>query len=142
MGDSALQSKGNAVFQTALADAVDFTSAIGQLLVFSAGTPAVNSSSSVISTAIVLDCRKRVVAGNTYYDNVIGILGGLRGAYRAKIGTTAALKFGDSLMQDTAGNLIKDAGTGTRVVCGVLAETDAVTGDLASVVLFAPQTRS
>jgi hypothetical protein len=142
MGDSALQAKGNAIY---VETATDLSAAIGKLVTFAGGAPAVNASATVPAVGIVLDARTRTVFTTTRYDNAIGVLGGLPGPVRAVISANSApLNFGDTLMQAADGTLTKDVGQGTqRVVVGVMTdENSAQPGDECEVTLFTPQIRS
>ena len=81
MSDSPLQARGNAIFRETV---TDLSAAIGKLITFSAGAPGVNSSTTVPAVGVVLDARKRTVGANTYYDNALGLLGGLPGLLAAR----------------------------------------------------------
>lgn len=117
----------------------DLSAALGKLITFSAGVPAVSASATVPAVAIVLD-------GNTATKNSsVGFLAANLPPVRALISAAAtALKQGDTLQQSTDGTLTNDAGTGARVVVGVLTDPNgAVAGDLAEVSFFnGPQIRS
>lgn len=144
MSDSSLQAKGNAIY---VDNSLDLTAAIGKLVTFAAGVPAVNASATVPAIGIVLDARTRtpIVGGPTYYDNSIGILGGLPGPVRGQISAAATpLNFGDTLIQAADGTLTNDPGPGNaRVVVGVMSDKNgAVAGDLAECTLFTPQVRN
>lgn len=139
---SSLLSKGNGIFAET---ATDLSASIGKFVTFSAGVPSVVSSATTFPTGIVLDARKRVVAGNTTNDNAIGAVGGgITGTVRAKIKSDAtAIKLGDELQLAADGTLTNDAGSGNRVILAVCAELKgAVAGDLADVVLKAPTLRT
>jgi hydrogenase maturation factor HypE len=138
---SALLARGNAIFPDT---GVDLSAAVGKLVTFSAGVPAVSASATVPATGIVLDASTRTVTGNTVYENSIGILGALPGPVYAKIsGSATAIGFGDTLQQAADGTLTNDAGTGARVVVGVCADKNgAVAGDMCTVAFFSPQIRS
>ena len=137
MADSALQARGNAVYQET---ATDLSAAIGKLVTFAAGVPSVSASATVPAVGIVLDARTRTVASVTTYQNSIGILGLMPGPVRAKISATAtAISFGDMLQQSTDGTLTNNAGSGARLIVGVCTDKNgAVAGDLCEVCLFEP----
>jgi len=137
---SSILSRGNGIF---VETATDLSALIGSLVTFSAGVPAASASATVPAVGIVLDARKRTVGSTTTYDNSIGILGGILGAVRAKISSTAtAIKFGDELQQAADGTLTNDAGSGARVIVGVCAELKgAVAGDLCDVITVKPYAR-
>lgn len=142
MADSSLQAKGNAIY---LDTSTDLSAAIGKLVTFTAGTPAVSASATVPAVGVVLDARTRTSTGTTRYDNAIGILGGLPGPCRGLISPASApLNFGDTVMQAADGTLTKDSGPGSpRVVVGVMTDQNgAQPGDLAEITFFTPQIRS
>lgn len=135
MSDSVLQAKGNSIYQDT---STDLSAAIGKLVTFAAGVPAVSASATVPAAGIVLDARTRTVAGTTTYQNSIAITATLPGPVRALVSaTSAALAFGDSVMQAADGTLTKDVGPGTaRVVVGFCSDKNgAVAGDLAEFTL-------
>lgn len=145
MGASVLQAKGNAIYSELT---VDLSGSIGKLVTFTAGVPAVNTSTTVAAVGIVLDSRKRAVGSppaSYEYENAIGILGGLDGAYRGLISANATpLNFGDTVIQAADGTLTNDTGPGNaRVVVGVVAAIGgAVAGDWTEIVFYTPQVRS
>lgn len=118
---------------------VDLSAALGKLVTFAAGVPAVNASATVPAIGIVME-------GNTALKNsTIGFLGANLPPVRAAISATSvALSPGDSLQQAADGTLTKDLGAGNaRVVCGILTDANgAQPGDLAEVTLFPGQIRS
>lgn len=138
MSDSALQAKGNAIY---LDTTTDFSSAVGKLLIFTGGAPAVSASATVPAVGVVLDARTRTVVNVTTYMNSLGILGGLPGPCRGQISaTSAALSFGDRVMQAADGTLTKEVTGSARVVVGVLTDQNGANpGDLAEITFFTPQ---
>jgi hypothetical protein len=138
MSDSALQAKGNAIYLDAT---VDFSAAVGKLVVFSAGVPAVNASATIPAVGVVLDARTRTALNVTTYVNSLGILGGLPGPCRGQISAASAgLCFGDRLMQAADGTLTKEVTGSPRVVVGILSDQNGANpGDLAEVTYFTPQ---
>ena len=117
---------------------VDLSAALGKLVTFSAGVPAVSASATVPAMGIVLD-------GNTSTKvSSIGLLGANLPPVRALISSTSAVLYtGDAVQQYSDGTLTKDAGTGGRVVVGVVTDSNgAQPGDLAEVTLFPGQIRS
>ena len=138
MSDSTLQAKGNAIYPET---ATDLSAAIGKLITFTAGVPAVSASATVPAVGVVLDARKRTVGTVTTYDNAIGILGALPGPVRAVISaSSAAVNFGDKLQQAADGTLTKDLGAGNaRVTVAICTDLNgAVAGDLAEVSFLTP----
>jgi len=135
---SALLAKGNAIFPET---ATDLSAAIGKLVTFAAGVPAVNASATVPAVGIVLDARKRTVGAGSTYDNAIGVIGALTGPVRALISAnSAALSLGDKLQQAADGTLTKDLGAGNaRVTVAILTDLNgAQPGDLAEVTFLTP----
>ena len=117
---------------------VDLSAALGKLVTFTAGVPAVSASATVPAVGIVLD-------GNTATKNSsIGFLGANLPPVRALISAaSAALSQGDSLMQAADGTLTKDTGAGARVVVGILSDPNgAQPGDLAECTLTMGNIRS
>ena len=133
---SSLQSKGNAIYRDT---STDLSAAVGKLITFSGGVPSVNTSTTVPASALVLDARKKTsLSGTTLYDNQMAILG-RTGPVRALLSSgSAALNFGDSVMQAADGTVTKDAGPGTqRVVVGICTdENGAQPGDLFEICTF------
>lgn len=133
---SSLQAKGNAIYRDT---ATDLSAAIGKLVTFTGGVPAVNASATVPAVGIVLDARKKtsVNGSTTYYDNQIAILG-RTGPVRALLSaTSAAVNFGDTVMQAADGTVTKDVTGSARVVTGVCTdENGAQPGDLFEICTF------
>ena len=138
MSDSTLQAKGNAIYPET---ATDLSAAIGKLITFTAGVPAVSASATVPATGIVLDARKRTVGTLTTYDNALGILGALPGPVRAILSAaTAPVSFGDKLQQAADGTLTKDLGNGNaRVTVAICSDLNGGgAGDLCEVSFITP----
>lgn len=132
---STLASRSNPIYALT---GVDLSAALGKLVTFAAGVPAVSASATVPAMGIVMD-------GNTALKNsTIGFLGANLPPVRALISAASAALFpGDALQQAADGTLTKDTGAGARVVCGILTDPNgAVAGDLAEVTLFPGQIRS
>lgn len=133
---TSLAARGNSVLPSF---GVDLSAALGKLLTFTSGTPAVNTSTTVPAVAVVLDGN---VAAK---ESSIGFLGGSLPPVRALISSSSTTLYqGDTLQQAADGTLTKDLGTGNaRVVVAVLTDPNgAQPGDLAEVSFFTPQTRS
>lgn len=116
---------------------VDLSAALGKLVTFNAGVPAVNASATVPAAGIVLD-------GNpAAKESSIGLLGGNLPPVRALI-SGAQLYPGDLVQQAADGSVSKDLGTGNaRCTCGFLSDPNgAVAGDFAEVTFFTPQIRT
>lgn len=114
---------------------VDLSASLGLLVNFTAGVPAVSASATVPAAGIVLEGN--VAAKNSS----IGLFSSALPPVRAKISAaSAALKFGDRVMQAADGTVTKDVGPGTgRVVVGTCAELNgAVAGDLAEIAPLSP----
>jgi hypothetical protein len=133
---SSLYARGNAILPYS---GVDFSAAQGKAVKFVNGVPAVHDSATVPATGIILEGN--VAAGVSS----IGILGGLPAPVLIKIAAdSAALKFGDTVMQKNDGTWTKDVGAGTgRAVGGTITDLKgAVAGDLVEAQTFAPQIRA
>lgn len=113
---SSLAAKGNAVYRDAT---TDLSAAIGKTVTFAAGVPAISASATVPVVGIVLDARKRTTATATYYDNSIGILGRIDPVRAILSSTSAALAFGDRVMQAADGTVTKEVTGQARVILGV-----------------------
>lgn len=124
-----LAAKGNAIYRDTT---TNLSAAIGKLVTFTAGVPAVNASTTVPAVGVVLDARVRTVStGATYYDNQIGILGRMPPVRVLLNAGSAPLNFGDSVQQANDGTVTKDLGVGNaRVVVGICTdENGAQPGD-------------
>lgn len=139
MSDSSLQARGNAIYEDTT---TDLSASIGKLCTFAAGIPAVNASATVPAVGIILDARTRQLfsGGTTTYQNALGIMGALPGPCRALIsGSSAALAFGDRVMQAADGTLTKEVTGSPRVVVGIMTDANgAVVGDFTEISFFAP----
>lgn len=137
---STLYAKANAIYQDTT---TDLSAALGKLLTFAAGVPAVNASATVPAVGLVMDARTRtpIAGAATYYDNAIGILGGLEAPCRVLISAGSAPLFaGDRVMQAADGTVTKEVTGNPRVVVGIMTDKNgAQPGDLAEVTLFTPQ---
>lgn len=113
---------------------VDFSAALGKAVKFVAGVPAVNDSATVPAIAIVLEGN---VAAK---QSSLGILGGLPEPVLVQIAAdSAALYFGDSIMQKADGTWTKDTGIGARCVAGMITDAlGAVSGQLVSALVYRP----
>jgi hypothetical protein len=130
---SALLARSNAIIQqTPSATHVDKE---GYLVTMSAGTATISSSATVPATGVILE-------GNaTTGKSSIGILGALPGTVRMK--TSGAIVEGARVQQAADGTIVTDAGSGGRVVVGILVEPGgAASGDLAEVAPITPQVLS
>jgi hypothetical protein len=116
----------------------DLSAALGKLVTFSGGTPAVNASATVPAVGLVIE------GNDATHQSSIAFLGGNLPPFRGLIsGSSAALNQGDTVMQAADGTLTRDTGSGSRVVVGVLTDPNgAQPGDLAEITFFTPQSRS
>ena len=71
---SSLYAKGSPIYPDTTQD---FSAAVGKLVTFAAGVPAINASATVPAVGVVLDASKRTAVNVTTYSNSIGIMGGL-----------------------------------------------------------------
>jgi len=127
---TSLAAKGNAIYRDTT---TDLSAAIGKLVTFANGVPAINASATVPAVGLVLDARKKVSLNGTttYYDNQIAILGRTPPVRALLSATSAPLFFGDSVQQAADGTVTKDLGLGNaRVVVGICTdENGAQPGD-------------
>jgi len=141
--DSTLQAKGNSVYQDTT---TNLSANIGYLVTFSGGVPAVNTSTTVPASGLVLDARTRtpLSGGTTYYDNSIGIVGALPGPCRAILNANSAVcNFGDPLMQAADGTVTKEVTGSARVFIGICTDKNGANpGDLFEVSFCTPSVRS
>lgn len=118
---------------------VDLSAALGKLVTFTAGVPAVNASTTVPAVGLVIE------GNDATHQSSIAFLGGNLPPFHGLIsGASAALSQGDTVMQAADGSLTKDVGTGTnRVVVGVLTDPNGgQPGALAEITFFTPQIRA
>ncbi len=127
---SALYKRAAAIFAST---GVDLSAALGKLVTFSAGVPAVSASATVPATGIVIEAE---VAAK---QSSLGVIGALSGTVLAKLSaSTAAVAQGDKLQQAADGTLTKET-TGARVTVAVVVDPNGgVAGDLVEVALITP----
>ena len=114
---------------------VDLSAALGKLIQFTAGVPAVSASATIPANGIVLEAAVAAKVSS------VGLFGGNLPPVRGLLsGATAAVKFGDRLMQAADGTFTKDVGPGTaRVVVAEVGELNGgVAGDLIEIVPLSP----
>lgn len=118
----------------------DLSAAIGKLVTFANGAPVVSNSATVPASGIVLDARTRTSVGTTTYMNSIGILLSLPAPVRVLLSaTSAALNFGDRLMQAADGTVTKEVTGQNRVIVGICTDLNgAQPGDLFEAVMSDP----
>jgi hypothetical protein len=135
--NSSLYAKGNPIYPDTT---TDLSAAIGKLVTFAAGIPSVSASATVPAVGIVLDARTRTTGSVTTYDNSIGILASLPAPVRVQLSAaSAALAFGDQLMQAADGTVTKNITGSARVVVGVCTDKNGANpGDLFEAVLCDP----
>jgi len=135
---STLFAKGNPIY---VDTSTDLSAAVGKLVTFAAGNPVVSASATVPASGIVLDARTRTPAsGVTVYDNSIGMLASLPAPVRVQLSaTSAALVFGDRLMQAADGTVTKEVTGQNRVIVGNCSDKNgAQPGDLFEACLCDP----
>jgi hypothetical protein len=114
----------------------------GYLVTFAGGNPTLNASTTIPAVGVVADARTRIPlsGGTTYYDNAIGILGGLPGPMRGWVDLgSVALNFGDRVMQAASGGVTKEVTGSARVVVGICTDKNgAQPGDLTEITFFTP----
>lgn len=102
---------------------------VGLTSVSGALTATISASATVPIDGVILEGQ------NTTGKSSVGIPGGLGGTVRVKLSGTVSA--GDRIQQAADGTFVTDAGSGSRVVVGVVLE-DGVSGDLVEAALFAP----
>jgi len=135
---STLYAKGNPIYQDTT---TDLSAAIGKLVTFAAGVPAVSASATVPAVGLVMDARTRTpVSGVTTYDNSIGFLSSMPAPVRVKLSAASvALVFGDQIMQAADGTVTKNITGQNRVIVGVCSDKNgAQPGDLFEAVMCDP----
>lgn len=91
---------------------------------------------STVSSSATTPVDGVIVEGqNTTGKSSIAVPGGVGGTIRVKLSGTVSA--GDRIQQAADGTFVTDAGTGSRVVVGVVLE-DGVSGDLVEAALFGP----
>ena len=135
--NSSLYAKGNPIY---VDTTTDLSAAIGKMVTFAAGVPAVSASATVPAVGIVLDARTRTTGAVTTYDNSIGIMASLPAPVRVLLSAnSAALAFGDQLMQAADGTVTKNVTGQNRVIVGVCTDKNgAQPGDLFEAVICDP----
>ena len=132
---SSLFAKGNPIY---VDNTTDLSQAIGKMVTFAAGVPAISASATVPASGLVMDARTRTpVSGVTTYDNSIGILASLPAPVRVLLSAASApLSFGDRLMQAADGTVTKEITGQARVIVGNCTDKNgAQPGDLFEAVL-------
>ena len=134
---SSLFAKGNPIY---VDTTLDLSASVGKLVTFAAGNPVVSASATVPASGIVLDARTRTVGSVTTYDNSIGMLASLPSPVRVQLSaTSAALVFGDRLMQAADGTVTKEVTGQARVIVGNCTDKNgAQPGDLFEACLCDP----
>lgn len=135
--NSSLYAKGNPIY---VDNTADLSAAVGKLVTFAAGVPAVSASATVPAVGLVMDARTRTAGTVTTYDNSIGILASLPAPVRVLLSAASvALNFGDQLMQAADGTVTKNVAGQNRVIVGVCTDKNgAQPGDLFEAVLCDP----
>ena len=134
---SSLYAKGNSIY---VDTTTDLSAAIGKMVTFSAGVPSVSNSATVPATGLVLDARTKTTGNVTTYMNSIAMLASIPAPVRVLLSAaSAALSFGDQLMQAADGTVTKNVTGSARCVVGVCTdENGAQPGDLFEAVICDP----
>ena len=134
---SSLYAKGNPIY---VDTTTDLSSAIGKLVTFTAGAPVVSASATTPASGLVLDARTKTTGSVTTYMNSIDMLASCPAPVRVQLSaTSAALSFGDRLMQAADGTVTKEVTGQNRVIVGNCSDLNgAQPGDLFEAVLCDP----
>lgn len=134
---SSLYAKGNPIY---VDTTTDLSAAIGKLVTFTAGIPAVSASAIIPATGLVLDARTKTTGSVTTYMNSIAILFSIPAPVRILLSASSApLSFGDQVMQAADGTVTKVVTGSARCVVGACTdENGAQPGDLFEAVICDP----
>ncbi len=138
---SSLYAKGNPIY---VDTSTDLSAAIGKLVTFAAGVPVVSASATVPASGLVMDARTKTTGSPTgsitIYQNSIGFLASMPAPVRVQLSaTSAALSFGDRLMQAADGTVTKEVTGQNRVIVGTCTDLNgAQPGDLFEATLCDP----
>lgn len=128
---SSLYARGNPIVPAT--PSVTHVNKEGYLVTLAGETATLSASASVPATGVILEGQP------TTGQDSIGILGGLPAPVDVRLGGPVA-KFAE-VQQHTDGTVITDAGTGARLIVGVVLKA-GIAGDLVPAVLHKPVARS
>lgn len=128
---SALKIRAAAIIS--LACAADYSAKKGYLVGHDGTTATVSASATTRAKGVIIEANK----GTDYTKEkvTVALLGSVEGTVPMSAGGTIAA--GDWVQQDSDGQVVTDAGTGSRVIVGQALES-AVSGDVIEVAPIAP----
>lgn len=129
---SSLKTREDAIIS--LTPAADYTGKRGYLVGHDGTTATVSSSATTRAKGVILE-PNRTSAGYATEKVTVALLGSTQGSVRMSAGGTIAA--GDWVQQDSDGQVVTDAGSGSRVIVGQALEA-GVAGDLIEVAPIAP----
>jgi hypothetical protein len=129
---SALKLRQSAIIS--LTPAADYTAKKGYLVGHDGTTATVSSSATTRAKGVILE-PNRTAAGYATEKVTVALLGSVEGTVPMCAG--GAISAGDWVQQDSDGQVVTDAGTGSRVIVGQALEA-GVAGDIIEVAPIAP----
>lgn len=119
----------------ALTPAADYSAKRGYLVTHNGTTATLSASATTRAQGVILE-PNRTTAGYATEKVTVGLLGAFDGTVRMCAG--GAISAGAWVQQDTDGQVLTDAGTGSRVIVGQALEEATAAGDLIEVAPIAP----
>lgn len=118
-----------------LTPAADYSAKRGYLVTHDGATATLSASATTRAQGVILEPNKST-AGYATEEVTVGLLGSMSGTVRMCAG--GAISAGAWVQQDSDGQVITDAGTGSRVIVGQALEAATAAGDLIEVAPIAP----
>lgn len=118
-----------------LTPAADYTAKRGYLVTHDGSTATVSASATTRAQGVILD-GNQTAAGYATEKVPVALLGAYKGTLLMCAG--GAISAGAWVQQDTDGQVVTDAGTGSRVIVGQALEAATAAGDLIEVAPIAP----
>ncbi len=117
-----------------LVPAADYSAKRGYLVTHNGETATLSASATTRAEGVILDPHPTSDFANERV--TVGLLGSISGAVRMCAGGIIAA--GAWVQQDSDGQVVTDAGTGSRVIVGQALEASTAAGDLIEVAPIAP----
>lgn len=121
-----------------LTPAADYTSKKGYLVDIAAGVATISSSATTPVKGVIIEGND-TAAGYATEKVAVAIIGNVQGSIPMR--ASGSITAGDAVQQAADGTVVTDAGTGSRVIVGIAAET-GVTGENIEVFPIGPIARS
>ena len=118
--------------------AADYSTKKGYLVDLASGTATVSSSATTPAKGVIIDGND-TAAGFASEKVSVAILGNVQGSVPMRASGT--ITAGDAVQQAADGTVVTDAGTGSRVIVGIAAQS-GVTGENIEVFPIGPIARS